>query len=300
MGSSSKTQTQTQTMPEFQQEFLTGTLLPMAEGIASAEYTPYTGELVSGMTPMQEQALAGYGALTLPSEFGEATDVYSGIAMRTPEERQADISAYTQAYTSNVIDPTMAAMQRQRAQARVGEEAQAIQAGAFGGDRRSVYEGERQGAFEAQMGQTLGQMQAQGYSQAVQRAAAEDALSMQAAGALAGQGLQGLQTQQAILAAQTGAGAAQQQQAQQVLDAAYQQYLAEQNYPLTQFGVLTGAAGAIPAGYGTTTSTSTTSNPMAGIGMGLQALGGFGMAGMGPLAGLGAAGSGVTTNPFSF
>ena len=67
----------------------------------------------------------------------------------------------------------MAALQRQRAQARVGEEAQAIKAGAFGGDRRSVYEGERQGAFEAQMGQTLGQMQAQGYSQAVQRAAAK-------------------------------------------------------------------------------------------------------------------------------
>lgn len=288
----SKTTTQEAKMPEFQEKFLTETMIPMAEKIAGAEYTPYTGELVAGMTPMQEQALAGYGALTLPSEFGEATDVYRSMAQRTPEDRAADISAYTQAYTQNVIDPTMAAMQRQRAQARVGEEAQAIKAGAFGGDRRSVYEGERQGAFEAQMGQTLGQMQAQGYTQAVQRAAAEDAQRMQAAGALAGQGLQGLQSQQAILAAQTGAGEAQRLIGQQGLDAAYQQYLAEQNYPLTQFGVLTGAAGAIPGGYGTTTTTER--NPMAAVGMGLQAFGGLGMGGIGPFSAF----QGMQSNPF--
>lgn len=294
MGSKTTTTTDTKQMPEFQEKFLTETLIPMAEDIAGAEYTPYTGELVAGMTPMQQQALAGYGGLTLPSEFGEATDVYRQMAQRTPEERQADISAYTQAYTSNVIDPTMAALQRQRAQARVGEEAQAIKSGAFGGDRRSVYEGERQGAFEAQMGQTLGQMQAQGYSQAVQRAAAEDAQRMQAAGLLSGQGLQGLQTQQAILAAQMGAGTAQQQQQQQVLDAAYQQYLAEQNYPLTQFGVLTGAAGAIPSGYGTFTQTSNTRDPMGSLGMGLQAFGGLGMGGIGPFSAF----KGMQRNPF--
>ena len=275
----SKTTTRIAEMPAFQQDFLENTLLPIAKDIGTSEYKPYTGELVAGMTPMQKQALTAYGGLTLPSEFGEATDVYRQMAQRTPEERQADISAYTQAYTSNVIDPTMAALQRQRAQARVGEEAQAIKSGAFGGDRRSVYEGERQGAFEAQMGQTLGQMQAQGYSQAVQRAAAEDAQRLQAAGLLSGQGLQGLQTEQAILAAQMGAGTAQQQQSQQELDAAYQQYLAEQNYPLTQFGVLTGAASAIPGGYGTTTQTQR--DPMGALGMGLQACGGLGVGGMG-------------------
>ena len=87
-------------MPEFQEKFLTGTMIPMAEEIAGAEYEPYTGELVAGMTPIQEKALAGYGALTLPSEFGEATDVYRSMAQRTPADR-ADISAHTQAYTQN-------------------------------------------------------------------------------------------------------------------------------------------------------------------------------------------------------
>jgi len=289
-------------MPEFQEKFLTETLLPMAEDIASTEFTPYEGTRVAAMTPMQREALEGYGGLTLPSEFGEATDVYRRMAQRTPEERQADISAYTQAYTSNVIDPTMAALQRQRAQARVGEEAQAIKSGAFGGDRRSVYEGERQGAFEAQMGQTLGQMQAQGYSQAVQRAAAEDAQRMQAAGLLSGQGLQGLQTQQAILAAQMGAGEAERQLAQQGLDVGYQDYMSRMNYPLTQFGILTGAAGAIPTGYGTTTGSATgsqttnTRDPYSAFGMGLQAFGGLGMGGIGPFSSF----QGMQTNPFSY
>lgn len=93
-----------------------------------------------------------------------------------------------------------------------------------------------------------------------------------------------------------GAGEAERALTQQGLDIGYQDYLARMNYPLTQFGVLTGAASSIPGGYGTTTQTQR--NPMAGIGMGLQALGGFGMAGMGPLSGLG--GGGITSNPFSF
>ena len=37
---------------------------------------------------------------------------------------------------------------------------------------------------------------------------------------------------------------------------------------------------------------------MGTFGMGLQALGGLGMGGIGPLASFGAAGSGITRNPF--
>ena len=108
----------------------------------------------------------------------------------------------------------------------------------------------------------------------MQRAAAEDAQRMAAAGALAGQGLQGLQSQQAILAAQTGAGEAQRLIGQQGLDAAYQQYLAKQQYPLTQFGVLTGAAGAIPKGFGTTTTTER--DPFGSAGRLMSGFGNFG------------------------
>jgi len=56
--------------------------------------------------------------------------------------------------------------------------------------------------------------------------------------------------------------------------------------------VLSGGAQAFPAGIGTTT----TRDPMGTFGMGLQALGGLGMGGMGPFAAF--AGSGITKNPF--
>jgi hypothetical protein len=61
------------------------------------------------------------------------------------------------------------------------------------------------------------------------------------------------------------------------LDVPYQDYLAEMQYPLTQFGVLTGAAGAVPAGYGTTT----TRDPFGTFGSVLGGIGSLGM-GMGP------------------
>jgi hypothetical protein len=48
--------------------------------------------------------------------------------------------------------------------------------------------------------------------------------------------------------------------------------MAAQNFPLTQFGVLTGAAGAVPTGYGTTT----TRDPMGTFGNLLAGAGAFG------------------------
>jgi len=292
----SKTTTATAEMDPIQQEYLTETLLPFAKDIAAKEFTPFEGDRVAGMTELQKAALGGYGALTTPTELQEATDIYRSLATRDPTQRAEQLADYTQQYTSNIIDPTMAALQRQREKARVGEEVAAIRSGAFGGDRRAVLEGERQGEFEARMGQTLGQLQTQGYQSALARAAQEDASKLQFAQALAGGGLQELQTEQGILGAKMSAGETERALTQQELDRAYEAYLAEMQYPLTQFGVLSGAGQAFPAGIGTTTST--VRDPMGTFGMGLQALGGLGMGGMGPLSAFGAAGSGITSNPF--
>ena len=177
----------------------TDQLTSFANQLAGSQFDPYTGQRVANLSDLERQALSGYGALSLPSEFQEVSDIYRGMATRTPQARQADIDAYTQAYTSNVIDPTMAALNRQRAQQVVGEDAQMIQGNAFGSGRRGVYEGERQGAFEAAMGQTIGNLQAQGYQQAVNRANLEDQMRMGAAQALGGQAGQALQAQMGLL-----------------------------------------------------------------------------------------------------
>lgn len=74
------------------------------------------------------------------------------------------------------------------------------------------------------------------------------------------------------LGAQATAGETQRMLAQQGLDANFQDFMASQNFPLTQFGVLTGAAGAVPEGYGTTT----TRDPMGTFGNLLAGAGSFG------------------------
>jgi hypothetical protein len=50
MGRSSKTTTQS--MPAFQEQFLTETLLPFATEFSQQEFTPYTGEMVAGVSPL--------------------------------------------------------------------------------------------------------------------------------------------------------------------------------------------------------------------------------------------------------
>ena len=256
MGSKTTTNNQVNAMDPLQQAFMQQELLPVAKQIASKPYEPYTGQRVAEPTQMMQQAYQGYQNLQVP----EAMQAAAGTA----QQRGQAIAD---------IQQQMAPMlNRQYAQAGVGQEAGAIKAGAFG-DRRSVYEGERQAALDAQAFNLA--------SQELDRRAA--------------QGVQGLQTQQAILAAQMGTGEAQRQLQQAQLDVGFEDYMRRQQYPLTQFGVLTGAAGAFPAGIGSSTSTATTRDPMGAFGMGLQAFGGLGMAGIGPFSGL--AGQGLTSNP---
>lgn len=178
----------------------------------------------------------------------------------TPEERQERLMA--------AQDRLAPMLNRRFAQQGIGTEADAIRANAFG-DRRDVYEGARQAELDALS-----------YDLASREVAAEDASLLQALGAQMTAG----ETERAL----TQAG----------LDAEYAQYLAQAQFPLTQFSVLTGGSQAFPAGIGSTTGT--VSDPLGTFGMGLQALGGLGMGGIGPLAAFGAPGRGLTANPFSF
>lgn len=331
------TKTETAKMPQFQEDFLKETVIPFAEDFLATPYESYTGERVAGMTPLQQQAMTGYGGLNMGGDlYGAASDVYGGLSeFQAPELAgtqigevgsiaDVDIQKYMSPYTQEVIDRGMADIARQQEIGMGKLGAAASKAGAFGGSRHGVAEGvaageygrlagdfaakQRQAAFQSAMGLAsgdIGRQQQRALSQASldqQSALARQRAALQAAGirGTAASGLgsiagQQLQSQLAGLGAQTAAGEAQRALAQAQLDVPYQDYLAAMQYPLTQFGVLTGAAGAIPQGFGTTTARS------GGLGPALGALGsigmGFGMAGLGPLQGL--KGSGLGFNPFS-
>ena len=255
-------------MPEFQQRFIEDVMIPFSRGIADTEFEAYTGDRVAGLSDLEQQAMTGYGALTLPSEITQATDIVRSVAARTPQERVTRLA--------EIQDELAPLLNRQFAQQGIGREAQAIKANAFG-DRRAVYEAERQAALQAQ---ALQQAQAQFQAEENQR--------LRGAGVLSEMAIRGLGTQTDILGKQMAAGAAQRGLTQADLDAQYQEFLRGYADPLRKFGVLTGAAGAIPTGYGTTTER----DPMGQAGALLTAGGSFltGAApimGFSPFAGLG-------------
>jgi len=317
--------TTTQEMPAFQQEFLEGTVIPFAQDFLAQPYESFEGERVAGMTPLQQQAMTGYGALSMGQPlYGQAAQAYGQMAQMDAPTMQAaqigdvgsiaeaDMGAYMSPYTEAVIESGLSDLGAAQEMALAKQGAQATAARAFGGSRQGIAEAETRKAYGQQAADLIARERARAFDQAqraaqfditgqqqraIQQAqfdqqagmsgqqAALDAARLRGAGA-AGLGSiagQQLQTQLAGLGAQTAAGEAQRALGQAGLDAQFQDYLAAQQFPLTQFGVLTGAAGAIPAGYGTTTQRT------GGLGPALGALGSLGMG----LGGMGGASSGI-------
>mgnify|MGYP003140395232 CR=1 FL=1 len=181
--------------------------------------------------------------------------------------------------------------------------AQAEAANAFGGSRQGIQEALVRDKYGQQASDLITNANLRNFDQA-QRAASSDiareqdrvlrqaAFDQQAgltntkaildAARIRGSGAAGLgnvagnqtRTNLAALGAMAGAAEAERGLGQMARDFDFEQYMMEQNFPLTQFGVLTGTAGAIPQGYGTTT----TRDPLGTFG---NLLSGFGALGTG-------------------
>ena len=251
----STTKTTTSKMDPLQKEFLQETLLPFAREIAGTPYESYTGERVAGLRPIQQQALSGYGALSLPSELATASGIVQDVATMTPEELSAQRAQYAQEYTDLIMDPTRRRLKREQDIARsteAGQMTRALGGAGFGASRRGVAEGEREAARDVAVRELEARIAGQGLDYGTQRLMSDIGLRTGAAGQLAGLGMTGLGAQTDILGRQMGAGEAERALEQARLDVPYEDYLAAMQYPLTQFGVLTGAGQAFPAGIGTT------------------------------------------------
>ena len=81
----SSTKTQETKLPQWQEDFIRNEILPRGIEIADTEYTPYEGDLIAGMRPLQEQALSGFGSLDTGGQtYGEAIDVQRGLSSFAP------------------------------------------------------------------------------------------------------------------------------------------------------------------------------------------------------------------------
>lgn len=125
-----------------------------------------------------------------------ARDVVAGQLAGT------NLSAYTNPYESQVVQQSMADMERARKIQQMQQGAQMTAAGAFGGSRHGIAEAETNRAFFDRAGAMAGQLRQQGFNQAQQMAQQDIASRMQAG--LANQATQLAASQANQQAEQTG------------------------------------------------------------------------------------------------
>jgi hypothetical protein len=136
-------------------------------GGSTTQSGPATGQDIYGQSA---------GALTgaLNSTYG-ALDQYGGqapgsnynpAAAGQPNSIQSGIEGYMNPYTDNVIDRTMGDIDEQRRIALMGNQANADQAGAFGGSRHGLVDAETNRYAMDTMGDVSAQMRNNAYGQA--------------------------------------------------------------------------------------------------------------------------------------
>jgi len=182
-------------------------------------YQTYGGQRVAGFQPLQQQAFKTIGGLDAgPDAFAQG------------------INSYMSPYMQNVVDIEKREAARQSGIAGTQQQAQATQAGAFGGGRDAIMRAER----ERNLAQQMGDIQAKGSQAAYEQAA--------------NQFRQGITQQSGLAQLQGVLGQQQQQQEQRPLDVAYQDFLNQKNYPYQQLGYMSDIIRGLPLGQKSTRS----------------------------------------------
>ena len=233
----------------------------------------------------QAMGYGGMGAATGQNYFNQVTDPTRIGQLMSP-------------YMQNVVEQQMSGARRQADITQQARNAQLAKAGAFGGSRQAIEQAEANRALNTQ----LAGIEAQGLQSAYEKALAQQQLGTQfglqglgvglqgmqqglgalgQAGQMAGQlGQLGMQQQQAatgILGLQQQLGATQQQQQQNIINQAIQNYATAQQYPQQQLGFLN----AMIRGMATPTTTVESYQAAPSLTSQLAGLGTAGIAGLG-------------------
>lgn len=313
-------QTQVTDVPDYAKPYVKDML---AKGAALTDinqnpYQTYGANRIAGFSPMQQQSFQGAANMRPSQQLGTGTDLataasigalganYQGGRFSGGMFGQDAADFYMNPYQQSVTDIGKREAARQSQIQGTQQQAQATQAGAFGGSRDAIMRAER----ERNLGQQMSDIQAQGsnaaFSNAQQQFNADQGRRMQAQQLGeqsrqygAGLGMQGLQTalqgagqlgqlggqqfQQGmdINKLQSAYGGQMQQQAQRPLDQAYQDFLNQQNYPYKQLGFMSDMIRGLPLGQQSTSSIysqgPSTIQTLAGLG---GAAYGFGKSGL--------------------
>ena len=239
-----------------------------SQGIAAQPFVPYTGKRVAGFSPDQLRAFEATRGMFEAGQQYDPLGTLSQLGQQpTPGLLQADIGAYQSPYQQQVIDQTMADIQRQSDIAQQLAQSRAIKAGAFGGSRSALLETEATRPYIEQKARTSAALRQAGFEQA-QRAAESDIARQQQMAMFAPELELKARAQQAGLLGGVGSiqqqrlgqlgqiGLQQQRLQQGALDVPYQEFQRALGYAPQQFGLLKQAVFGQPENVTTTDRTS--------------------------------------------
>jgi hypothetical protein len=272
---------------------LSGSIL----GIANHPVTPFGGQLSVGADPLQQQAQGlaqsnlGAGRDVTAAAIAAAQNAggYAPMNVQGASLNGMDLSGYMNPYLHAVADDYLSDLDQGRRMTLNSQAGDFTRQGAWGGSREGVADSLTNQAFAKQASEGLNNIYSTGFQNAQSQAQNDLGRQLQAAMANQTAGLQnaqlglsaasqlgdlGLQQQQmgqadANLLNQFGAQ--NQAYSQHALDAAYQEFLRQQQYPFQQAALMQGVLQATPMTTNSTgVETQTASNPAQSIGAGLQ------------------------------
>lgn len=241
------------TIPEYAQPYMEK-LLGKAEALTESPYQTYKGERIAGISDLQKEARGDVAGMELPGQFGTGTGFaeQGGIAALGAGDRYLNAvtdpnitKAFMSPYMQNVVDLQKAAAVRDAQKAQLGADLGAARQGSYGGARQLLATTERERALGSQMAD----IQARGTQAAYEQALKNMQFGTEAGLRGAATGIQGAQVlgQLGTAQQQTGLdlaraqetfGGLEQGEKQRSLDLAYQDFLAQQQYPYKQLGFM--------------------------------------------------------------
>jgi len=223
-----------------------------SQGIAKQPFVPYTGPRVAGFSPDQLRAFQATRGMFETGQQYDPLGTLSQLGQQpTPGLLQADIGAYQSPFQQQVIDQTMADIQRQSDIARGLSQDRAIGAGAFGGSRSALLETEATRPYIEQQARTSAALRQAGFEQAQRAAESDIERQMRDRQFQAGIQQNLLGEQYRSLGLLGGIGGQQQLLQQRALDVPYQEFGRALQYPQQQFGLLSQAVTGTPS-FGST------------------------------------------------